>query len=102
MNRSVIALLAALLLMTAAGCNGSSSGDAILVTVRRTQAAYENCVEETMREGDRQNQGRIPPELNRRLAEAACEVVRTECESNPEGPVCQAFLRRYGEGGSGQ
>lgn len=59
--------------------------------------AYQRCVEQTMDECDIKNKGKIPPELNRQLAEAACKIIKTECEKDPEGPVCQSLVKEYRE-----
>ena len=57
--------------------------------------AYQSCIELTMEECREKNKGKIPPELNKQLAEAACKIIKTECEKNFDGPVCQSLLDKY-------
>ena len=59
--------------------------------------AYKPCIKEIMEEGERKNKGKIPEKLNRQLAEAACKIIETQCEKDPDGPVCQALLEKYGD-----
>jgi hypothetical protein len=90
MKKTVLSMVLAVFVL-GVGCKGqeSSSSDP-------ASKAYETCVEQVMKEGDEKNPGKLPPEVNRQLAEAACKIVKTECAKDPDGPVCQALLKKYG------
>lgn len=57
--------------------------------------AYGNCVKQIMEQSNEKNQGKIPEDMNRQLAEAACKIVKTECEKDPDGPVCKSLQDKY-------
>jgi len=57
--------------------------------------AYQKCIEQIMEDSQIKNKGKIPPEVNRQLAEAACKIIKTECEKDPDGPICQSLIEKY-------
>lgn len=58
-------------------------------------AAYQRCIEQIMEDSQIKNKGKIPPEVNRQLAEAACKLIKTECEKDPDGQICQTLIEKY-------
>ena len=65
------------------------------------EQAYSNCVKQTIKQLRNNNKGKkFPPQVWKALeksAESTCQIIKRECEKNPDGPVCQGLLKKYGQ-----
>ncbi|MFH1619291.1 MAG: hypothetical protein ABIG11_05235 [bacterium] len=79
-----------------AGCGQKSTSDSSEKSTSYS-VAYQECLEQVMEEGHKKNKGKMPSKMNRQFAEAACKIIKTECGKNPDGSVCHALLKKYGQ-----
>ena len=75
------------LLMFTSNCSKGSSPGA---------KAYNNCLEKIAEAGRKANPGKkMPEDMQKKFAEAACKIVKTACEKDPDGPVCQKLIEKF-------
>ncbi len=63
----------------------------------KIQKAYDSCVK-IATEGAKQNMPANMPGADamvKQSIEAACGMIKTECEKDPKGEACKAILKKY-------
>ncbi|MEL0082273.1 MAG: hypothetical protein VW985_04425 [Gammaproteobacteria bacterium] len=88
MTRPTLVLAVAMTLSLMAGCGADP-----------VQQAYDDCMaqvgEAKMETNNEAMKGMV--EGMQKMAESACGMILTTCESDPEGAICQGMISQYSE-----
>ncbi len=60
------------------------------------EKAFANCMNKMSQDFEKANPGKsLPPDIMEKMGGAACKIIKTECNKDPEGAVCQSLLDKY-------
>lgn len=88
------AVLIAIVFMLSACSKNDSSKQANGDTV--AEQAFANCMSEMSQDFKKANPAqKLPPNILEDMGAASCKIIKTQCNKDPEGAICQSLIDKY-------